>query len=133
MTRGIINNNPGNIRLSRTAWQGEVPGSDPAFVTFGEPQDGIRAMARVLLNYQRVHGLRTVEAIISRWAPSEENNTAAYAEDVAKRMGVQPEDRIDISDPAILSALCQAIIRHENGQQPYPGATIEAGVAMALA
>lgn len=133
MMRGFVNNNPGNIRLSRTAWQGEVKGSDPDFVTFDLPESGIRAMAKVLLNYQTIHGLRTVEAIIARWAPPSENNTGAYASDVASRMGVAPEDSVDLTDPATLSALVQAIIRHENGSMPYDVATIDRGIERAVA
>lgn len=133
MARGFVNNNPGNIRLSSTTWRGEVKGSDPDFVTFDLPENGIRAMAKVLLNYQVIHGLRTVEAIIARWAPPVENATDAYAADVAQRMGVAPEDRIDLADPATLSALVQAIIRHENGSQPYDVAIINRGIEKAVA
>nr|WP_237043559.1 hypothetical protein [Pseudomonas aeruginosa] len=43
-------------------------------------------MAKLLLNYRKVYGLRTVESLIARWAPSNENNTRAYASAVARAM-----------------------------------------------
>jgi hypothetical protein len=132
-TRGIVNNNPGNIRKSDAAWHGAVTGNDPAFVTFDTPEDGIRAMAKVLLTYQRRHGLDTIAELIERWAPAAENDSFAYIDDVATRLGRDPDEHVDLTDPAILAALCGAIIRHENGRQPYPAAVLAAGVAAALA
>ncbi len=133
MTRGIVNNNPGNIRKNGAAWHGAVAGSDPTFVTFDTPADGIRAMAKVLLAYQRRHGLDTITELIERWAPTVENDSFAYIDDVATRLGIDPDERIDLDDPAKLAALCGAIIRHENGAQPYADAVLAAGVDAALA
>jgi hypothetical protein len=133
MTRGLVNNNPGNIRKNGTAWRGAIAGSDPAFVTFDTPQDGIRAMAKVLLTYQRQHGLDTIAELLERWAPAVENDSFAYIDDVATRLGIDPDERIDLDDPMKLAALCGAIIRHENGVQPYADAVLAAGVDAALA
>jgi hypothetical protein len=132
-TRGIVNNNPGNIRKSATAWQGAIVGSDPIFVTFDTPENGIRAMAKVLLTYQRQHGLDTLAEIIERWAPAAENDSFAYIDDVATRLGVDPDERIDLGNAELLAALCAAMIRHENGRQPYAAATLAAGIGAALA
>jgi hypothetical protein len=133
MTRGLVNNNPGNIRKNGTAWHGAVGGSDPAFVTFDTPQDGIRAMAKVLLTYQRQHGLDTIAELLERWAPAVENDSFAYIDDVATRLRLDPDERIDLGDRAVLAALCGAIIRHENGIQPYADGVLAAGVDAALA
>src|SRR3569832_2780970 len=87
-TRGLRNNNPGNIRKTATDWRGEVVGSDSAFETFATPEAGIRALAVLLRNYQRKYGLRTVRAIITRYAPPSENNTESYVSAVAGRQEV---------------------------------------------
>ncbi len=131
-TRGVCNNNPGNIRKSDVAWHGAIAGSDPAFVTFDTPENGIRAMAKVLLTYQRQHGLDTIAELLERWAPAAENDSFAYIDDVSTRLGIDPDERIDLTDPARLAGLCGAIIRHENGRQPYPAAILAAGVGAAL-
>lgn len=81
--RGVRNNNPGNIDRTNTIWLGEdrsaaALASEKRFCVFETPQASFRALAKTLLTYQRKHGLRTVRDMISRWAPSVENNTEAY-------------------------------------------------------
>lgn len=129
--RGIRNNNPGNIRLSTTAWAGQVPANqqtDSAFVQFITPEYGIRAFYKVLLKYRTSYGLDTPAGIIGRWAPPTENNTGAYAQAVASALGIGVNDPIGTDKyPALIAAM----IKHENGQQPYSAATIAAGMAMA--
>lgn len=130
--RGIRNNNPGNIRRSADPWQGLAKDQgDDAFFQFAEPKWGIRALARVLISYQDRHGLRTVRAIISRWAPPVENKTSSYIDHVAHRLGVGADDPLDIHDYRVLRGLVEAITAHENGQQPYTDAQIDAGLVLA--
>lgn len=93
--RSVRNNNPGNIRLGDN-WQGSVAGSDREFVTFSAPIWGARAMLIILRTYYNRHGLKTINEIISRWAPaSDGNHVANYANFVARRAGVRPSDKID--------------------------------------
>jgi hypothetical protein len=128
--RGIRNNNPGNIRHSGSQWQGmAAQQTDTAFVQFVSPEYGIRALAKLLANYYTRDGLNTVRQIISKYAPSNENNTDAYAQAVARALGVTPDTVISV--PQHLAALVEAIIQHENGQQPYQMAQINTGVLMA--
>lgn len=130
--RGIRNNNPGNIQKG-VGFAGEVEGNDSRFATFRTPEDGIRATARNLLTYQRQHGLDTVREIVSRWAPPSENDTGAYAQQVARALGVEAGERLDLTDPGTLERLTAAIIRHENGMQPYTAEQLAEGVSAALA
>ncbi|MFU5610968.1 structural protein [Pseudomonas aeruginosa] len=120
--RGIRNFNPGNIRHAKgTRWQGmSANQNDSAFVQFTGPQWGIRAIARTLITYQDKHALRTIRQIISRWAPPSENNTESYIRQVAARVGVAPDARIDVYDYRIMRTLIEAIVRHENGPGPLP-------------
>lgn len=130
--RGIRNNNPGNIRRSADPWQGLAKDqNDDAFFQFAEPKWGIRALARVLISYQDRHGLRTVRAIISRWAPPVENKTSSYIDHVARRLNVGADDPLDVHDYRVLRGLVEAIISHENGLQPYTDAQIDAGLVLA--
>lgn len=130
-TRGERNNNPGNIRKSIAKWQGKTIGPDPDFEAFATPDDGIRAMARLLQNYRVRYGLTTVRGIIAKWAPSTENNTAAYVLNVAAELNVSPDQAIDVTDDAVLSKLVRAIIRHENGRVIYADAQIDSAVRSA--
>jgi hypothetical protein len=129
--RGLRNNNPGNVMKGGDAWQGEVQGNDPRYATFASPEAGIRAMGKTLLTYQDKHGLNTVEGIIARWAPATENNTVAYAATVAKEMGVKPGDALNLHDGDTLAKLTRAMIRVENGSQPYTDQQIATGLAAA--
>lgn len=129
--RGIRNNNPGNIEAGQDNWEGQA-GSDGRFVRFESPEAGIRALARTLITYQERHGLASVAQIIQRWAPPRENNTQAYIDAVAKELGVEASARLEMRDPDTLQRLAAAIIRHENGSQPYPGDLVRAGVDLAL-
>ena len=118
-TRGLRNNNPGNIRHG-DQWQGMAKHQpDPEFITFITPAYGIRAMARLIKNYQRLYGLESIEAIIYRWAPETENNTESYVKAVAARMQYPRWKSLDLNDPEVMHSLISAIIHHENGAQPY--------------
>ncbi|MHB9326375.1 hypothetical protein ACP3S7_02390 [Phytobacter ursingii] len=131
-SRGLRNNNPGNIEASnQNPWVGQV-GSDGRFAKFETPEHGIRALGKNLLSYQN-QGVDTIKEIINRWAPASDNNdTAAYISAVCKQLGVKPDQQIDASNPNTLKALCAAIIHHENGGQPYSSEQISTGVNAAL-
>jgi len=66
---------------------------------------GIRALAKVLTNYKKIHNLNTVRQIISRYAPPNENQTTAYIQSVAKQLGVYPDMVIDIEEKACFAYL----------------------------
>ena len=84
-TRGIRNNNPFNIRRSRSRWLGlGVPNGDRSmlrdkeFCQFQTLKYGLRAGLLLIANYIRYHRCDTIRKIVSRFAPSSENDTSAY-------------------------------------------------------
>ena len=82
LPRGLRNNNPGNIRISPTRYKGEiVPSSDRAFKQFKSRGWGYRAIFVLLESYHK-RGIRTIRQIISRYAPSFENDTEKYISSV---------------------------------------------------
>ena len=104
---------------------------DPAFCVFTDSIYGIRALAKVLVNYKKIHGLNTVRQIISSYAPPNENQTTAYIQSVAKQLGVYPDTIIDIEERGVLTVFIKAVIRMENGIQPYSDETIQQGIELA--
>lgn len=131
-SRGIRNNNPGNIRLTDTKWQGlSTEQKDGEFFVFQSPIYGIRALARVLISYQVKHGLRTIRQIISRWAPASENDTEAYIKHVCELTTQTDSEVLDMHKYADLKSLVVAIIDHENGCQPYAEAQIDKALVLA--
>jgi len=132
-TRGYRNRNPGNIEhVSANKWQGLAdPPSDGRFCRFTSHEFGIRALAALLITYQDRHKLRTPRAIIERWAPKVENDTAAYVAVVARRIGVAPDDAIDLHRHDHLRPLVEAIIHHECAGLSYPAAVIDRALTLA--
>ncbi len=119
LPRGIRNNNPGNIRLSSTKWQGQKPlQQDASFVEFIEPVYGLRALMKLLITYYAKFQLDTVESIINRYAPPHENATDAYIHAVAKALKVGRCEKINVLGKKTLITLAKAITRHENGRPP---------------
>lgn len=130
--RGIRNNNPGNIRHNSDPWQGLAERqSDVEFFTFKDPIYGIRALARTLIAYQDKHSLRSIRQILNRWAPPVENNTNAYVRAVATQTGFDADQSLDMHNFDQLKPLIEAIIQHENGQQPYSDTQLTKGLVLA--
>ena len=129
--RGIRNNNPGNIEKG-APWQGLAAdqSADSRFAVFDSPVYGIRALTVVLLTYRNRHKLRTPREIISRWAPAFENDTGSYVAAVARAAGIGPDDPVTDQE---LPAVVAAIIKHENGINPYPADLIADGIRRAYA
>lgn len=129
--RGIRNNNPGNIR-HKDKWQGlALQQTDANFCVFVAPEYGIRALTRILQNYQAKYGLNTVSAILSRFAPPLENDTNSYIDHVCRLLGVQQDTEINVFKEDVMMKLLKAIIRHENGIQPYSDEILLRGMEMA--
>lgn len=134
MTRGLRNNNPGNMRpVSRNQ------ANDGAFTIYRTPEEGWGALGKQLKAYANA-GLDNVASIISKYAPSSENNTGAYIQSVtanmSKRLGsdVSALTRLDLSDPRVLKALMQSITEHENfrgASQYFEGASFDKEVLAA--
>lgn len=115
MSRGLSNNNPGNIVLDGRQWLGEVlPSKDKRFKQFRSRAYGYRAIFVNLAAYIR-NGHNTIEKIITRWAPAFENNTASYIAHVAAMTGIPKNQVISTSDHVALIEITKAISKIENG------------------
>jgi hypothetical protein len=122
-SRGIRNNNPGNIVRTAEKWQGMAPdqSSDGRFVVFVDVVWGLRALVKVLRSYRR-RGLVTVRQMIGAYAPPAENNTGVYIDHVARCLRIGPDDPVRLDDPDVLHRLMRAITLKENGSDPYEDA-----------
>lgn len=69
--------------------------------------------------------------IITRWAPAVENNTKAYIQSVARHTGFPALQTLDMHRFEHLRPVVEAIIQHENGQQPYSDAEIIKALVLA--
>lgn len=111
MNAGIKNNNPLNIiwteNSRKNPWVGQV-GESGRFVVFSDPVYGFRAAARLLKNYNAA-GVKTIQQIVSKWAPeSDGNNPRAYISFVSSKMGLPPSVPIFAQQyPALLQAMAK--------------------------
>lgn len=119
--RGIRNHNPGNIEWIADAakrWRGMIA-ADGRYGIFDTPANGVRAIGGELkASIRKGH---TIAQAIYEWAPPVENDSDAYVGAVAKAVGAASASRLT-SD--MLPAVALAIIKHENGQQPYDPALV---------
>lgn len=117
MSRGLRNNNPGNIRQNSDNFLGEIkPSTDPAFKQFESIEYGYRAIFVTLNTYQKKYGLSTIRAMISRWAPPKDNNdTEAYIRAVSSESGVPENSRITSTNKDVMIPIVAAMSRVENG------------------
>lgn len=98
---GIRLNNPGNIRYNEHNRFLGLVGKENGFCKFESPVYGVRAVCVVLRNYMR-RNIRTISAIIDRYAPaSDGNNTTAYIDYVSKRLAhaINPDAEKDSRFP----------------------------------
>ena len=120
--RNIRNNNPLNIRRSKDKWQGlAAKQSDSSFFKFESMEMGWRAAFVILTKtYYHKYRLFTIRKIISRWAPSVENDTEAYIKRVSDLTGIDPDEPLGIPSlyPSRWMAVGLAMAIVEGGRQP---------------
>ena len=128
--RGIRNNNPLNIRIGNV-WLGERDNpDDPDFEQFVHITYGLRAAFVLLRRYIRHYHRTRVPMIISAWAPSSENNTAAYIDKVCSLSGINPDAQLFYEDKDLMCRLVDAMAFVECGQH-VDSKYIEKGYDMA--
>jgi hypothetical protein len=128
--RGLRNNNPGNIRQSSVRYTGEVqPSKDGAFKQFQSMEYGYRAMFVLLHTYARKHGINTIEGMISRYAPANENHTQAYIDAVSEMSGVPATSHLTTTNAEVMIPIVAAMSRVENGEAAVMS-EVEAGWKM---
>ena len=126
--RGLRNNNPLNIRHSADRWQGaRKEQTDKAFVQFESMAYGYRAAWKTLQSYynrfSRQGQAFTVQNIIHRWAPPNENDTEAYIRTVLTLSGIGAKENLlppqEVMSYHRLSKLLTAMTVMENGIRPH--------------
>lgn len=109
-TRAERNNNPGNLEDGPFARrQPGYVGSDGRFAVFTDVTSGLNAMANLLRSYM-AKGRDTIAEIISKWAPSSENNVGAYVTHVEQLTGIGRFDQLQMSD---IQRVAAAMAQHE--------------------
>ena len=103
------------------------PGASKGFQKFDTPEQGLAAMDAQLKRYGD-QGHNTLEKVISRWSPPNENDTPRLVAAAAKRLGIDPKAPLDLNNPVIRQAVGTAIalqerplLAHNGGAKTAPG------------
>jgi hypothetical protein len=103
-TIGVRNNNPGNLM--------DRQGNLRQFTTMAGGETALSSDIDAKIDKD---GLNSIRQIISKYAPAAAgNDTKAYIDDVAKRLGIDPDDPITSREQRM--KLVEAIVRHEQGK-----------------
>lgn len=90
------NNNPCNLRVGGKKFIGEI-GEEKGFRKFDSMRNGYRAAFKTLITYRK-NNFRTIEEIITRWAPPVENNTHEYIRFICRKTGIGPLRKLSVRD-----------------------------------
>jgi len=118
-TRGIRNNNPGNIVHTPSLWTGEVECKDVRFKCFSTLRGGLEAMIYNIDAYYLKYKLKSIEGIVSRWSPSNENDTERLIADVTTNFDSLSDSKFSINNSIHYTILIRSLIKQENGDVPY--------------
>lgn len=117
-SRAQRNNNPLNLRYARQYGARNAEG----FAAFPSVKGGIQTGAHQLQLYYKRDRLNTIEQIISKFAPPNENDTESYIRFVSKKTGFGRRQSLDLDDRQTLSKLVYAMALMEDSKTPlkYP-------------
>lgn len=88
-------------------------GQSTGFQSFDSVEESLKAVDDNLKAYGSKHGINTLEGVISRWSPSNENDTQKLIENASRVTGFKPDQKIDLGNPAVRAVISAAIIRQE--------------------
>lgn len=126
--------NPFDLEDYGIPWRGMV-GTEDKFCVFDTDAHGLRAGFRDLYVAWSKDRRRNVAAIVTAFAPPNENDTAAYIAAVCERMSswlspeIGPFTPLNLDDNTQLMALGIAVIRQEQGRVIYGNADLWAALA----
>lgn len=116
MTVGIQNKNPMNVYAmpESNKWDGQIGKDDRGHAIFASFEYGLRAGAKVLINYHK-KGINTIDGLINAYCTG---NQKVYKSFLSRQLGVPSTRKISLLE--YLPQLMKAIVRFENGYDVFP-------------
>lgn len=103
-------NNPGNLRWAEGYETSNTKSGK--FAVFPTLDEGVLAATKQLQIYAQ-RGTNTVRDIVSKWAPSNENNTEEYIRHVVRSTKFNENEKLNLNDPYVLAKLISAMASKE--------------------
>lgn len=110
---GMRQNNPGNLEFA--GQPGASRGNGNRFASFPDMPTGVAATANQLALYQEQHGINTVRDAVTRWVSDPKADLNSYIAHVSAAIGVAPDAKIDLTNPAVQAKFILAQQPHESG------------------
>lgn len=102
---GVNQFNVGNVRPA---------GQSTGFQQPKSYEEGMQIMDSNLQSYGK-KGINTLRGVISRWSPPNENNTEALIKAASQRLGLNPDQPIDLTNPVQRQLIGSALMLQEKG------------------
>ena len=118
LDKAALTNNPGNVGNF-----GDQVRVYPSIL------DGLKGMRANLLSPAYAQN-PTVAAIISRWSPSNENDTSALIKNTAAMMGVDPNQPLNLNAPQTMKKLMMALTVNEGSYKYVPADEFDMAVGL---
>lgn len=103
-------NNPVNLRWAEGYETSNTKSGK--FAVFPSLDEGVLAATKQLQIYAQ-RGTNTVRDIVSKWAPSNENNTEEYIRHVVRSTKFNENEKLNLNDPYVLAKLISAMASKE--------------------
>ncbi|EPB5228966.1 TPA: hypothetical protein JD893_12875 [Citrobacter freundii] len=103
-------NNPGNLRWAEGYETSNTKSGK--FAVFPSLDEGVLAATKQLQIYAH-RGTNTVRDIVSKWAPSNENDTEEYIRHVVRSTKFNENEKLNLNDPYVLAKLISAMASKE--------------------
>lgn len=111
-TLSCQNNNPLNIKVDVNGkkWKGQVGVDKHKHIIFKNLHYGLRAGAITLLNYEKRHGINTLEGIIKRFC----GGNRQYVRFLSRHLKLKPDEKFSIAER--LEELLYYMSKYESGK-----------------
>lgn len=126
---GLENHNPGNLRPAH--WQNSTGaiGVDPwGHAIYKNDFDGLLACRKNVRAYGRRYHIKTVRAFVTRWIGPGNARTrhgALVLREYCQILKTTPDASLSLTHKATALRVTHAVVRMENGCDPYPEALYE--------
>lgn len=114
---GASINNPMSLTDTGIAWEGKIgtytAGTGLKFVRFSTPEKGVRA--GMLNIYNKANRIRNVNEFVREYVTGGKGYDYAYARNLSNRLGVRPNEQIDLTDERTLKVLTAEVAKLESG------------------
>lgn len=113
-------NNPGHLIKTSIKWKGEVECERPTrFECFSSPYWGLRAMMKNLQTYRDRYKHTTIQQIIRRWAPPNENDTTLLTRNACTWLAHDCSMPFDLHNRHNFIDMVKSILRQEGNTLVY--------------